>query len=936
MLSRASSEESASGSFEVRRSVRAILAVSAAMALASLHAHAQTADATPTEAATATEAPAETEATNTNDGDVADLGKVEVTEDPTRFLPSESSGSSFGFNKPLLETPRSVSFISREQIDLFDLSSVADLGRVVAGVYTPARYGIEGSIDIRGVPADTYLRGMKRVVLQGNARSVLAAMDVIEVVKGPPSPIFGLGKIGGYTNFVPKSGRAGVGGYLPSDQGYIETTAGSYDRREFSGGVGGPVNIGSKNGGYYVYGLLSDANSYYVETPYKTKMVQVATSFDKIAGPFRLETGAIYQDGTTAGALSSRATQALIDDEIYIKGSPLAPLDLNGNGQIGWRELNTASPVRGNLSNNNQPLVQTFAWPKDANGNYLALDQFPKVAGIPQTMLTYLNAHPEADPTGLLRAQGAGGPQPMSGQLPVGFVLDPRTVGYTQLNDTQRRRAGAHERELNAQFITFFADLVNDTNPDFTMKNQLFFDSIDQYKISNQPIYLQQKVWVLEDKFTVTKRLHDLPSWLKVNTLGSVNVRRTDSKTSGGYSGDLASTRVDIAADSVWINNFEGRTPNTTFVTTHDNADINNDGSPGTSDGETAYTEIGAGLLGDIDLFDKVNVVLGGRYDFVKTKNEEFAGTFNTSTGTSANPGAFRTTGSVAEEDDEGPSYSASITYKAPYNLRPYVTYAKSSVLLEGSNNRIANNVVTGGVIGKAELKELGLKSSFFNNKLFVSGAKFQQSRLEVGPGDDPSLLTAEVSSTISDGYDAEIRWLITKGMTLALFGQQETTKYSPNIGGQELLDGRAMGFMDIVDASGNVIYPAEAFMYGGRPSIQIPDDLPQYLYKPSNPEYQVGLNFSYDMPSGFGFTFSANYTSEVCAARLCVVEVPEVTVLNAGVRKKFGNWDIKVDATNLTDEYAYRPRQYNGSAGLLVTAMPLARYNLTARFNFK
>ena len=141
-----------------------------------------------------------------------------------------------------------MSFISREQIDLYDLSSVADLGRVVAGVYTPARYGIEGSIDIRGVPADTYLRGMKRVVLQGNARSVLAAMDVIEVVKGPPSPIFGLGKIGGYTNFVPKSGRAGVGGYLPSDQGFFETIVGTYDRREFSGGVGGPIEFGEQEG----------------------------------------------------------------------------------------------------------------------------------------------------------------------------------------------------------------------------------------------------------------------------------------------------------------------------------------------------------------------------------------------------------------------------------------------------------------------------------------------------------------------------------------------------------------------------------------------------------------------------------------------------------------------------------------------------------------
>ncbi len=919
MLSRVSSEE-ANGA-NVRRAVRAILAVGATMLLASLQVHAADADAGKTDAK--------------SDEDVTKLSDVEVTEDPTRFLPNDSSGTSFGFNKPLLETPRSVSFISREQIDLYDLSSVTDLGRVVAGVYTPARYGIEGSIDIRGVPADTYLRGMKRVVLQGNARSVLAAMDVIEVVKGPPSPIYGLGKIGGYTNFVPKSGRAGVGGYLPNDQGFFEAVIGTYDRHEFSGGVGGPVSVGEKKGGYYVYGLLSDSSGYYVETPYNQKMVQGATSIDNFVGPFRLESGAIFQDGTTAGALSGRATQALVDHETYIKGDPLVPLDVDGNGQISWREMNIASPVKGSLSANNQPLVQTFAWPKDAAGRYLPLDQFPKLTGIPQTMYNYLVAHPEADPTGRLRAQGVGGPVPTSGQLPAGFALDPRTVGYATLSNEQRRRASAHERELNAKFFTYYADLINDTNPDLTFKNQLFFDTIHQYKISNQPLWLQQNVWVAEDKFTITKRFSSLPSWLKANSLASINVRHTDAKSGSGLGGDLASTRVDITADSRWINNFEGRIPNTTFVTTHDNPDALT-GDPESAQGETTYNEYGVGLLWDVDVFDKTNLMLGGRYDVISVKNEEFAGTFNNATGTSANPGAYRTAGSSASDRDKGPSYSASLSYKAPWNLRPYVTYARTSVLLEGSNNRIANNVVTGGVVGKAELQEAGIKASFFNNRLYMSASRFRQSRLEVTQNEDPSLLTAEVSSTISKGWDAEIRWMIMRGLNVALFGQQETTQYSPNIGGTELIDGRFMGFSDVKDAAGNVIYPAEAFMYGGRPSIQIPDNLPQYLLKPSNPEYQVGLNISYDMPFGFGLTASANYNSDVCSARLCVVKMPAVTIVNAGLHKTFRSWDVKFDVTNLTNEHAYRPRQYNGSAGELITAMPLSRYNVTTRFNFK
>lgn len=871
--------------------------------------------------------------------DVTELSDMEVSDDPTRMLPNEISGSSFGFAKPLVETPRSVAFVSQEQIALYDLSSVADLSRVVAGAYTPARYGIEGSIDVRGVPADTYIRGMKRVVLQGNARSVLAAMDSIEVVKGPPSPIYGLGKIGGYTNFVPKSGRAAVGGYLPSPQGFLQATEGTYDRRDLSAGVGGPVDLAGKHGGYYAYGMLSDSNAYYVATPTNAKILQLASSFDNVIGPFRLETGSIYQDATTAGALSGRASQALVENETYIKGTPLVNLDLNGNGRVGWLELNRASPVLGTLNANNQPMAQNWAWPKDAAGNYLPIDQFPKIAGIPQTMLTYLNAHPEADPTGLIRAAGAlgTGPKPISGQVPVGFVLDPRTVGYTKLTDYQRRRASAHERELNAKFLTVFADMVYDTNPDFTVKNQVFFDSIDQYKISNQPLFLRQNVWVAEDKVTVTKRLNNLPSWLKLNNLASLNVRRTMSHTSSGLGGDWSSTRVDITKDDTWIDQLEGKIPTTTFATYADNPDINNDGAPETAEGQTDYWEYGLGLLWDVNLFEKTNLVLGGRYDYIDVKNRENALTFNTNGGTSlSNPGSFRPVGSHSSNSDHGLSYSVSLTHKLPFGIVPYVTFAHSSVGLEGSNNRISDNIVNGGALGAAELQEAGIKASMLNNKLFMSVAGFKQERIEVSASDDPNLLTTEASSTSSKGIEAEIKWVIARGLNVGLFGIKETTEYLFDNGGTNLIDARTLGFQDVLNPDGSVLYPAEAFLYGGRPSIVIPAGLPQYKMRPSNPEYQVGMNASWELESKWGFNVSANYNSHVCAARLCLTDIPSVTVVNAGVHKAIGNWDLKLDVTNLTNEYFYRPRQLNGSAELLVTAMPLRRTNLTAKYSFK
>ncbi len=149
--------------------------------------------------------------------------EILVTGDPLRIIPNEDSASSFGFNKPLLETPRSVSFVSEEQITLLGISTADDLARVVPGTFTNRRWGLQGGIDVRNTPADMYFRGMKRLNMQGHARTSLAGMDAIEVVKGPPSPIFGMGRIGGYTNLQPKLGRATEGGYLPAPTGLRAT-----------------------------------------------------------------------------------------------------------------------------------------------------------------------------------------------------------------------------------------------------------------------------------------------------------------------------------------------------------------------------------------------------------------------------------------------------------------------------------------------------------------------------------------------------------------------------------------------------------------------------------------------------------------------------------------------------------------------------------------
>jgi len=866
----------------------------------------------------------------------------ERNDDPNYLLPAQPVESSFGFSKTLMDTPRTSSLISGETIERFSLSAVEDLARVVPGVFTTTRFGIQGGIDVRNVPADTYFRGMRRLSLQGNARSVLAAMDSIEVVKGPPSPIFGMGKIGGYTNATPKSGRAKNGKYLSEPEGFAQAILGSYDRSEASFGVGGPLGVAGKKGGFYVYGLIEDSESFARGVPIEQEIVQASISLDDVLGGFRLESGVSVQVSRTAGALTGRFNQDLVDTGRYIRGSALVNLDLNGSGVIGIREMFRASPVTGAISGNNLPLIQTWAWPLDAAGQPLPVDQFPKIKGIPLNMYNYLVANPSKDPTGLLRAQGVGGPRPGTtgtGQVPVGMALDPTTVGYDTLD---MRRSAAFERNLRAELVTGYFDLIYDRNPDFTVKNQVFFDSMDQYKISNQPFSPKNDVLLWENKLTAVKKVTNLPDWIAVNSLASLNFRytRSNSRSSGG---DYGTHRSD-AMGPQWVDERGGMTPNTTFANPFENPDpLSDDSFPWTAHGRTSFTETGAGMMFDVDLKRRTNLIFGGRWDTSKAKNWTYAGVWALGgAGTSnANPLREVTTGTFAKGTDDGFSWSASLSHLLPYNVRPYVTIARSSLALDGSDNRIGNNIIAEGHIGSAELKEAGIKASLFRNTVFLTGSAYEQTRIILRGLDEDSALDAAAtdafaSSTLTRGAEFEVKWVPSRSVFVTAYVLRQETEFLPNGGGAMLVDARTLGFQDVVDpVSGAVIYPAEAFLYGGRSRVTLPDKVDAYKLKGGNPQTQAAITAGYTMRSGLGLTFSSNYLSAVNTGRLGIVRLPENITYNANVFWGTPKWSVKFDLFNILDERYFKPRTGDTLGDALAQAMPGRRWQVTLRRNF-
>lgn len=865
----------------------------------------------------------------TGSSEVVALGDVQVSADPLRLLPNAPSTSAFGFSKQLIETPRSVSSVSSETIELFGLSAVEDLVRLVPGTFTTTRFGIQGSVDVRNVPADFHYRGMKRLSLQGHGRSVLGALDTIDVVRGPPSPVFGMGKIGGYINVEPKSGRAQDGSYIDGVAGFGKAVLGSFNHNEWSFGLGGPLESHGRRGGYYIHGLFEDSDSFARGVPVKQQLLQAAVSIDNFAGPVRLELGANPQLSRTAGALTGRLTQDLVDHGRYIRGEPLVNLDLNGNQSIGWLEMNAASPVQGNLAAGNQPLIQYFEWPRDAQGRPLPLEQFPRIAGIPQSLYDYLVAHPEADPTGALRAAGPGGPQPVSGHVPVGMFLDPRTTGFDTLDP---RRAAAFERDLEARLLTLFCDLIYDTDPDFTVVNQLFYDRMDQHKASDQPFAQEQRVYVIEDRLTLTRRLNRLPPAIRARVLAAVNYRRTVAEGSFFNAGDFSTHRTDAMADG-FNDATAGMTANTTFANPYDNAGLDTDGYPWTSIYASEFSEMGVGVMLDADIHARTNIMLGVRVDGSHARNTSFAA-FDPNTGTSANPGAFDAGDESASGWDSGVSWSASLSHAFTAHLRPYVTFAQASVALDGNNNAISNAVIDAGHIGQSELREVGLKASTLADRLFMTIAAYRQRRV-LGGAEPQSVIGTYATATLTRGVELEIKWVPMRNSLMSLYVLRQETEYTPNRGGALLVDARTLGFEDIRDAAGNVIYPAEAFLYGGRTRIVLPDDMPQFAVKQGNPRTQVGLSTQYQFGNGLGITLSGNHFSAVCSGRLCAVELPATNVIDAGLFWDVGNWHFKLDVHNALNERYYRARTGDALGDALAQAMPLRQWELTLRRTF-
>jgi len=384
-----------------------------------------------------------------------------------RSQPGESVESVFGFDKSLLETPRSASTVSFEQIERFNIKDIDELVALAPGTFTQSFFGVAGSLDVRGTPGETYFRGIRRLDNPGNFPTPIGAADRIDIVRGPASPISGPSKIGGFLNFEPKSARASGGQYLEEHEGALSFTTGRWDKRVLTAEVGGPANIGGRDFGYYVYAEVEDSGSFYDNTSTDQTIIQASFDMD-VNDRLRLQWGGMYHDfqgNQVAGW--NRLTQELIDDGTYITGSPVG-LDTDGDGSISHQE-------------------------------YFALNN-PFIFGLDPGQPTTLA---DLNPDPLLALQNPG-----TTQLSRSNVLV------------------APDDTLENEDIVLYLDVIYDYNESISFKNQLYFESYDNLNENAYGFSQFADTYVIENKFVVSGNIES--SGLKTSWQVSPSLRYTN------------------------------------------------------------------------------------------------------------------------------------------------------------------------------------------------------------------------------------------------------------------------------------------------------------------------------------------------------------------------------------------------------------------------
>ena len=618
-------------------------------------------------------------------------------------LPLKDVGSVFGFDKTLVETPRSASTISSEQMERFGITEIYDLVAQAPGTFTNSFFGVGGALDIRGTPGEVYFRGVRRLDNPGNYATPIGASDRIDIVRGPASPIYGPSKTGGYMNFVPKSARVQDGSLLTSPEGEVAFTTGSWDKAVLRAELRGPIVLGETEFGYSLYAEVEDSGSYYDNIATDQTIIQAA--FDTyLTDTVRIEFGGMYHRfGGVQNGGWNRLTQDLVDNGTYLTGSAQSV-----DGAV-------YDPVTGTVS---------FNGPRDGQ---LSTREFSAVASE--------FVFPGAPGTYYFNPFFAGGPSSVTAtsfdNVPLLALTD---VGTATLS---RKKTLAGENDfLNNTAKTAYFDIIFEGDDDLEIKNQFFYDGISNLNENSYGFSQFHESWVIEDKIVVSKKFEtDIGDF---SFQVSPSIRYTDFLHGDDFDYEYFH-RVDLTKGYDAMSD--------RLLSTECDCDYSNYlwGN---------FTDYGIAGLTDLSFDFGLGLVLGVRYDHVEAES-----TYDLSKMSAQNQDHI-----VTASGSQGDwSWTASVSYELPFGVIPYATASRQSTVIAGQGSEIAaEDIAAGEFMTASKMYEGGVKGTFLNDALYAAVAYYEQERT-----DRNIQSSTVNQSVKTKGWEAEMRWAVDDHLLL-------------------------------------------------------------------------------------------------------------------------------------------------------------------------
>jgi hypothetical protein len=246
---------------------------------------------------------------------------ISVTAVPREenILPTSTISSSvYGLDLGVMDTPRSMSMLSRAQLDTVNIQDPRSFSYLSSSSFTDAAFGGPNIPRIRGQYADVFSNGMRESFTSTGygAPASFNSIETVNITKGPASVVAGPGPgVGGSVDFVTKLP------FYNEFQGSASIDFDTLENRRWGLDFGGPIE--GTTAAYRLSYSGEDSDSYFTNHFKNQQSVYGVVTFrprDNYSVQFNSE---VVLTNYMENVGINRVNQTLIDSGQYLTGLPV-------------------------------------------------------------------------------------------------------------------------------------------------------------------------------------------------------------------------------------------------------------------------------------------------------------------------------------------------------------------------------------------------------------------------------------------------------------------------------------------------------------------------------------------------------------------------------------------------------------------------------------